>query len=89
MPEWTAQVQVLTGLLAIVNPIGAIPVLFGLVSATLWLALRLAVPISEALGPIGVNIVTRLRGLLLVAVGVELIARGLSTLFPSAARGGP
>lgn len=60
-----------------------------LVSVAIWVALRLALPISEALGEIGVNIVTRLMGLLLVAVGVEFIARGLSGLFPHVLGGAP
>ena len=60
-----------------------------LVSAGAWVALRLALPISSVLGKIGVKIVTRLMRLLLVAVGVEFIARGVSGLFPNVPGGGP
>jgi multiple antibiotic resistance protein len=69
--------------------LGWLALSIGLVSVAVWVALRLALPISSALGQIGVNIVTRLMGLLLVAVGVEFIARGLSDLFPAALGVGP
>lgn len=54
-----------------------------LVAAAVWGALRLASPIARLLGQTGINIATRLMGLLLVAVGVEFIARGLLGLFPA------
>lgn len=56
-----------------------------LVSLCVWIALRLAEPISRCLGVTGINIVTRILGLLLVAVGVEFIAGGLAELLPGLA----
>lgn len=47
-----------------------------------WIALRLAEPVSQLLGRTGINIATRLSGLLLAAMSVEFIAAGLSSLFP-------
>lgn len=44
--------------------------------------LRLAVPIANRLGMIGLNIVTRVFGLLLAAISVEIMAAGLKGLFP-------
>lgn len=50
-----------------------------------WLVLRLSVAISRQLGTIGINIVTRLMGLVLAAMSVEFIAQGLVGLFPKLA----
>lgn len=47
-----------------------------------WTALRLADPIGVLLGRTGINIVTRVMGLLLAAISVEFIASGLRELFP-------
>jgi multiple antibiotic resistance protein len=38
--------------------------------------------ISQQLGTIGINIVTRLMGLILAAMAVEFVAHGLIGLFP-------
>ena len=46
------------------------------------LAFRLAPAISNLLGKTGINVVTRLMGLIMAAVGVEFIANGLKQLFP-------
>ena len=48
----------------------------------LWAVLRLAVPIGRILGPIGLNIMNRLFGLILTAIAVEIMANGLRGLFP-------
>lgn len=48
-----------------------------LVAASVWGTLRLAEPISLALGKTGMTIVTRLMGLILAAVAVECITGGL------------
>lgn len=48
----------------------------------LWAVLRLAVPIGRVLGPIGLNIMNRLFGLILTAIAVEIMANGLRGLFP-------
>ncbi|MBU0961959.1 MAG: YchE family NAAT transporter, partial [Proteobacteria bacterium] len=46
------------------------------------LAFRLAPLIAKLLGKTGINVVTRLMGLIMAAVGVEFIANGLKQLFP-------
>lgn len=43
---------------------------------------RLAPAITRLLGKTGINIVTRLMGLIMAAMGVEFIAHGLKQLFP-------
>jgi multiple antibiotic resistance protein len=55
------------------------------VALIIWLVLRLAVRISNLLGTIGINVVTRLMGLILAAMSVEFIANGLTGLFPQLA----
>lgn len=46
------------------------------------LLFRLAPAIARLLGKTGINIVTRLMGLIMAAMGVEFIAHGLRQLFP-------
>jgi len=53
-----------------------------IVAAATWLALRLAVVIQPRLGKTGINIITRLMGLVLAAIAVEFIVNGLLELFP-------
>ncbi len=53
-----------------------------LVAGLTWLFLRLATPVSIWLGETGVNIATRLMGLLLAAVAVEIFTSGLVVLLP-------
>jgi multiple antibiotic resistance protein len=48
----------------------------------LWAVLRLATPIGRILGPIGLNILNRLFGLILTAIAIEIMANGLRELFP-------
>ncbi len=52
------------------------------VCVLLWLFLKSAQTISRVLGRTGMNIVTRIMGLLMLAVGVEYMARGLGEMFP-------
>jgi multiple antibiotic resistance protein len=54
-----------------------------IVSTSLWLVLRMAANIGRVLGQTGLNIITRLFGLILTAIAVEIIANGLKTLFPT------
>jgi small neutral amino acid transporter SnatA (MarC family) len=63
--DWSAHLQVLTGIIAIVNPIGAIPVFLGLLGES-----SMTVQRSAARKTAGT-----------VAVGVEFLANGLSALF--------
>ena len=66
----------------------AIPVVLCIVIAclVLWLVLKLAQPIGNLLGPIGLNIINRLFGLILTAIAIEIMANGLKQLFPVLAR---
>lgn len=47
-----------------------------------WLVLRSSFYISSILGKTGINIVTRIMGLIIAAIAVEFIANGLKELFP-------
>ena len=47
-----------------------------------WLAFRSASPIGKRLGPIGMNIVTRVMGILVTATAFGLLARGIGGLLP-------
>ena len=52
------------------------------VALLVWLTLHLATKITQFLGTIGINIITRLMGLILSAMAIEFIAHGLAGLFP-------
>jgi multiple antibiotic resistance protein len=67
-PTWTHRL-VLAGILM-------------LVAFIVWIVLRLASSIGDAIGATGINIGTRLMGLILAAVAVEFISQGLTVLFP-------
>lgn len=53
------------------------------VAAICWLVLRYAEPLGRMIGPIGLNVLIRIFGLLLAAIAVEFIANGLRALFPA------
>lgn len=59
-------------------------VVIGLATA---LCFSMARPISQALGQTGINVMTRLMGLILAALAVEVMAGGLTKLFPVLAGG--
>jgi multiple antibiotic resistance protein len=50
-----------------------------------WFILRLSEPIGNQLGQTGLNVTSRLFGLILVSIAVEIIATGLRSLFPGLA----
>jgi multiple antibiotic resistance protein len=50
-------------------------------AALMWGALRLSLPISKLLGQTGINIATRIMGLILAAISIEFIASGYKILF--------
>ena len=52
------------------------------VTVIVWLVLRLAEPIGKRLGTGGLNIATRVMGLLLAAMAVQFMADGMLELFP-------
>ena len=56
-----------------------------IVALIVWAVFRLAPFISRALSRTGINIVTRLMGLIMAAIGIEFIAAGLRILFPALA----
>ncbi len=56
------------------------------IGLAILLCFTLAEPIAKRLGKTGINIMTRLMGLILTALSVELIAEGLYKLFPVLAR---
>ena len=47
-----------------------------------WICLSLAQPIARVLGKTGINVMTRLMGLILAALAVEVMSDGLTKLFP-------
>lgn len=55
------------------------------VSLIVWASLRLSTNITQLLGTIGINIITRLMGLILAAMSIEFIAHGITGLFPKLA----
>ncbi len=63
----------------------AILVCILLVCALTWITLRLAAPIGARLGTTGLNIATRILGLLLAALAIQTMAEGLRQLFPGLA----
>lgn len=54
----------------------------GLFSFGCWLLFRSAPYIVRLLGQTGINVITRIMGLILGALGIEFIANGLRNLFP-------
>jgi len=47
-----------------------------------WVAFRAAPWLAKAMGRTGINVFTRIMGLIMVAVGVQFLAIGLKALFP-------
>lgn len=56
------------------------------VAGIVWVVLRMAEPIGKRLGTGGLNIATRVMGLILAAMAVQFIAEGMLVLFPGLAR---
>ena len=54
-----------------------------LICLLLWLVLRMASAIGGFLGQTGLNIINRIFGLILAAIAVEIMAKGLKQLFPA------
>ena len=54
-----------------------------LLSMTVWLTFLIAPWVARRMGKIGINVFTRLMGLILAAIAVEFIASGMRGLFPS------
>lgn len=52
------------------------------VALSVWLAFRAAPMIARRLGKTGIHVVTRLMGLIIATLSIEMIASGLGELFP-------
>ena len=60
--------------------------LIALVAAlVVWITLTMAQPIGQKLGTTGLNIITRLMGMVLAAIGIQMITQGLTQLLPGLA----
>lgn len=57
-----------------------------LTAVSVWICLRAAGPIRRLLGATGINIATRVMGMIRTAIGVELITTGVRELFPGLIR---
>jgi multiple antibiotic resistance protein len=53
-----------------------------LAAALVWMTFRFALPLERFLGRTGMNVVTRLMGIILAAIAIELIATGILELLP-------
>ena len=54
----------------------------GTVAFTVLVTLRMAPKIASMLGKTGLNVITRIMGLVIFSIAVEFIAKGLADLFP-------
>ncbi len=52
------------------------------IAVVMWLTFRSAGPIARKLGPIGLNIITRVMGILVTATAFGLLGRGIGGLLP-------
>ena len=53
-----------------------------LLSVVVWAALRMSPWIERRIGSTGINVFTRIMGLILMAIAIEFIAAGLKGIFP-------
>ena len=61
----------------------AILVGYGVViGLAVWVSFAMSGRIARAIGPTGINVMTRIMGLLLAALAVEVMSEGLTKLFP-------
>jgi multiple antibiotic resistance protein len=65
--------------------LAAILACIAIVSVLTWIVLRAAQAIGARLGTTGLNVATRLLGLLLAALAIQTMAEGLKALFPGLA----
>jgi multiple antibiotic resistance protein len=59
-----------------------------LVALVVWISFRTAPAIAGVLGRTGINVVTRIMGLVMAAIAVEIMASGLRLLLPGLAGAG-
>jgi multiple antibiotic resistance protein len=60
-------------------------VVIAIVTVLVFVMLRIAHVVGERLGMTGLNIATRILGLILAAIAIETMADGLKGLFPALA----
>ncbi|WP_406663273.1 YchE family NAAT transporter [Gallaecimonas sp. GXIMD1310] len=65
---------------------GALAVVMLLLALVTWLILLAAPVLARWLGTTGINLITRVMGLVMMALAVEFIANGIKGLFPVLAR---
>lgn len=63
---------------------GVLAISIGIISVSIivYIVFRFADMISKKIGRTGLNIITRVMGLILMALALDMIARGMSQLFP-------
>lgn len=61
---------------------GILAAIIAVLALSVFVSFRAAPVIAAYLGKTGINVVTRIMGLVMAAVGVEFIANGLKQLFP-------
>lgn len=61
-----------------------IAAVIGAMVALIYLVLRLASPIARALGPTGLMVATRLIGMIVAAIAIDMMVIGLRLSFPAA-----
>ena len=64
----------------------ALSAVLSLIALGVYLLLRAALPLSHWLGPLAIGVLTRLMGVLLAAIAIELMLDGLLESFPALAR---
>lgn len=55
------------------------------IAVLLWICFYFSAPVSRALGVSGVNIVTRIMGIILTAIAFGMLTNGLKSLMPGLA----
>jgi len=65
-----------------VGHLGMMSLIVGVLILNIYIFLRAAAFLSEKLGLIGINVISRIMGLILAAIAVEFMASGLIKLFP-------
>lgn len=61
--------------------------MIGVIGALSWGMLRLSAPMGRILGQTGINVLSRLMGILIGAIAIEYLTAGLKELLPFLARG--
>lgn len=65
-----------------VGHLGMMSLIVSILILNIYIFLRAAAFLSEKLGLIGINVISRIMGLILAAIAVEFMASGLIKLFP-------